>query len=127
MAILYIVLRELHFHKEPLTRVLLYLFYVAAIVTMPLAIYTWNPPTATQWILLACVSLGSFLAQSLITLSLRYGSPSALAPLCYTSVIFSLLYDWFIWHNIPSLISWLGILLVIGGGVRAIYIEADNS
>ena len=124
MGALYVVLRQLHFYKESMLRVLLYLFLCAALITLPFGAYTWQNPTSHEWMLLLLISLCSFLSQSLITFSLRYGSPAALAPLCYTSVIFSLGYDWFIWHNIPSWLSLLGIVLVIAGGIIALCIEA---
>jgi drug/metabolite transporter (DMT)-like permease len=123
VAILYIVLRQLHLYKESMLRILLYLFLCSALITLPLALYNWQSLTASMWILLTFISICSFFSQSLITFSLRYGSPGALAPLCYTSVIFSLLFDWFIWHHIPSKMSMGGIALVIVGGLIALYIE----
>lgn len=124
MGALYVVLRQLHFYKESMLRVLLYLFLCSALITFPISTYTWQNPTSHEWLLLSLISLCSFLSQSLITFSLRYGSPAALAPLCYTSVIFSLGYDLFFWHNIPSWFSLLGIVLVIAGGITALCIEA---
>ncbi|HUD00854.1 MAG TPA: EamA family transporter [Rhabdochlamydiaceae bacterium] len=56
-------------------------------------------------------------------LGLRYGSPKALAPLCYTSVVFAMVYDWTIWKDIPSLAAFIGIILVIVGGIIALLIE----
>jgi drug/metabolite transporter (DMT)-like permease len=123
VALLYIVLRQLHFYKELMLRVLLYLFVCSALISLPMALYQWQSQPPAHWALLAFISISSFLSQSLVTLSLRYGSPSALAPLCYTSVIFSLMLDWFIWHHVPSWISLGGIVLVIAGGLMALYIE----
>jgi len=65
----------------------------------------------------------SFLSQTSITLGLRYGTPKALGPLCYSAVVFALFFDWFIWEDIPSWTSFIGIILVIVGGIAAILIE----
>jgi drug/metabolite transporter (DMT)-like permease len=123
MAGLYIVLRQLHRNHEPMTRVLVYLFTGSALLTLPFALLTWKSPTAHEWFLLGLISASSFCAQSLMTLSLRYGSPGALAPLCYTAVLFSLLYDWLLWDNLPTWIAFLGIVLVMVGGVIALVLE----
>lgn len=123
MGGIYIVLRQLHRYQEPMSRVLVYLFLGCALITLPLALLTWKNPTAHEWFLLGLISAGSFGAQSLITISLRYGSPGALAPLCYTSVLFSFLYDWLLWDNLPTWVSFAGIVLVIMGGVIALVLE----
>jgi drug/metabolite transporter (DMT)-like permease len=106
-----------------MARIFLYLYFCAAIFNLPIAIYSWAPPTSTQWVFLALISLSSFLGQSLITLSLRYGPPKALAPLCYTSVVFTLIFDWLFWHHMPTWTAWMGILLVITGGIVALLLE----
>jgi drug/metabolite transporter (DMT)-like permease len=123
LAVIYISLRRLHHHKEPTIRILFYLFLFCALMTLPFAVYNWKNPLPKDWIFLAFICITSFLSQTLITLSLRYGSPKAMAPLCYTSVIFALFFDGLIWHHIPSWASIVGTILIIVGGVIALLIE----
>jgi drug/metabolite transporter (DMT)-like permease len=123
VAIIFISLRRLHYYKEPMTRILLYLFLFATLLTLPFGVSHWKNPSSRDWILLGLISIASFLSQTTITFSLRYGSPKALAPLCYTSVIFAIIFDWLIWDNIPTWTSIVGTILIITGGIIALLIE----
>jgi len=123
MAITYIALRRLHLHGEPMLRILFYLFLFASLVMLPFGLYTWAAPTREQWPLLLTVMITNFISQTAFTFSLRYASAQTLAPLCYTSVVFGMLFDYLIWHTLPSWLSLGGSLLVICGGIFALLIE----
>jgi drug/metabolite transporter (DMT)-like permease len=127
VAVIFISLRKLHHHKEPMLRILLYLFLFAALLMLPLGVLKWQTPSFKDAILLALICIATFLSQTTITFGLRYGSPKALAPLCYTSVIFAIIFDWLIWHHIPSWIDALGMLLIIAGGIVALLIELQST
>jgi drug/metabolite transporter (DMT)-like permease len=122
-AVVFISLRRLHHYQEPTTRILLYLYLFGTVLTLPFGIYEWRSPSSRDWIYLIFVGATSFLSQTAITLGLRYGTPKALGPLCYSSVVFALFFDWSIWKIIPSWISLAGIILVIAGGIIALLIE----
>jgi drug/metabolite transporter (DMT)-like permease len=122
-AVIFISLRRLHHYQEPTTRILLYLYLFGTVLTLPFGIYEWQPPSPTDWIYLVMVGATSFLSQTAITIGLRYGTPKALRPLCYSSVVFALFFDWSIWKTIPSWTSAIGIVLVIIGGIIALLIE----
>lgn len=127
VAALYLVIRQLHAHKEPMLRVFVFLFVCSALLTCPFGLIQWQQPTSHEWWLLLLISTSTFLSQSLITYSLRFGPARALAPLCYTAVIFASLFDWFIWHVAPSWVSVFGILLVIAGGITTLLLETRKS
>ena len=104
-------------------RILFYLFFFSTVLTLPFGIYSWKNLPSHDWFLLALTALITFVSQMAITIGLRYGSPKALAPLCYTSVIFALMFDYLIWHTIPSWASVVGTALIIMGGITALFIE----
>ncbi len=123
VAVIFTSLRRLHVYGEPMLRILFFLFFFASIVMLPFGVYDWKMPSPHDWLLLGFAAVSSFCSQSTVTLAMRYGSPKALAPLCYVSVIFGLLFDWSIWHAIPMGWSLVGMGLVIAGGATAIVIE----
>lgn len=123
MAAIFISLKRLHHYQEPMIRILFYLFLVGTLFTLPFGIYYWQNPSFTDWVYLVLIAICGFLSQTAITLGLRYGSPKALAPLCYSSVVFAMFFDWFIWNDIPSWTAFIGMLLVIVGGIIALLIE----
>lgn len=127
VALVFISLRELHKRFEPTLRILFYLFFFATCITLPFAINVWKTPSLRESILLVITAVTSFLAQTLVTVGLRYGSPQALVPLSYTSVIFALLFDWLIWGVIPCWTCIIGITLVIVSGVITLIIENQKS
>jgi drug/metabolite transporter (DMT)-like permease len=123
IAVIFIVLRQLHDYREPTLRILFYLFLFATLINLPFGAFNWQVLTSKDWILLILVSVCGFLSQTTVTVSLRYGSPKVVAPLCYISVVFSALYDWLIWDEVPTWHVLIGAFLVILGGVTAILIE----
>lgn len=127
VAVIMMVLRRLYLLGEPVLRILFYLFFFATLVSLPFGIVRWQAPTAHQWHILILIGVASFFSQTAITVADRYASATTLAPLCYTSVVFALLFDYFIWHAIPSWISFLGMILVIVGGIIALIIENQKS
>lgn len=127
VAIIMIALRRLYMHGEPVLRILLYLFLFASLVCAPLGIQNWKDPTPHEWLFLSLIGIFSFFSQTAITIAMRYGSAKALAPLCYSSVLFALIYDRLIWGIIPQWISIIGMALVIIGGIIAIYIENQST
>ncbi|MBS0625053.1 MAG: DMT family transporter [Verrucomicrobia bacterium] len=58
--------------------------------------------------------------QFVFTRCFRYAEPPVLAPFSYTLVAISALIDWLVWNHAPNLLSALGILLVVTGGVFTI-------
>ena len=55
----------------------------------------------------------------------RYASSVKLGPFIYTTIVFTALIDWAIWHRSPTLFVVLGMALVIGGGLVAIRGKTD--
>lgn len=49
-----------------------------------------------------------------------------LAPLNFSVVVFTGILDWIIFGHVPNMLSFLGIILVIAGGILAIVHTKDN-
>jgi hypothetical protein len=62
----------------------------------------------------------ALLAQVLIVLAYRYASSVKLGPFIYSTIVFTALIDWVVWHHPPTLFVVVGMVLVIGGGLVAI-------
>ncbi|PRC49830.1 hypothetical protein C6A85_72715, partial [Mycobacterium sp. ITM-2017-0098] len=58
-------------------------------------------------------------SQILIVVAYRYASAEKLGPFIYSVIVFTAIIDWVVWHHTPSLSTYLGMGLVIGGGLIA--------
>ncbi|MBS3905022.1 MAG: DMT family transporter [Simkania sp.] len=105
---------------ESTTCILFYFSLIGIITTLPLGVHI--PSQRDFWLLLG-VGLIGFSASALLAYSFEHGKASALAPLIYTTVVFSGIFDWLIWHHIPDFVTFLGMILVIGGSILSIHFE----
>jgi len=102
--------------------IMFYYFSISAVMSVPLAIVFWKPIPVESWPYLIWLSVSMFVAMWLYTKSYQYAKPSIISPISYFTVVFSGLIGWFIWGHIPSLVSFLGMLLVVVAGVITVYL-----
>jgi drug/metabolite transporter (DMT)-like permease len=105
---------------EPMSRILFYYFLFSTAMVLPVAAVQWQPFAGRAWIYLIGVGFAQLLSQVFIVLAYRYASSVKLGPLVYTVIVFTALIDWAVWDRPPTLFVFLGIALVIGGGLVAI-------
>lgn len=110
---------------EPTARILFYYFLLATVLVAPIAWAEWQPVAAVAWIYLIAVGCALFLAQLFIVFAYRYASAVKLGPLIYTVIVFTALIDWAVWDRAPTLLEFLGMALVIGGGLVAVRGNAE--
>lgn len=118
-AIAMVSLRLLSFTTRSHT-VLFYYFLLSALITLPIAIYIGKVPTGADWIELIGIAALSTLGQTCMTRAFHHASPTALGPFNYSSVIYAGILDWILYGAKPDLFSFLGILLIVFGGIWSI-------
>lgn len=102
---------------EPTARILFYYFLLSTVMVVPIAWVEWQPVAAVAWIYLIAVGCALLLAQLFIVSAYRYASAVKLGPLIYMIIVFTALIDWAVWDRVPTLLEFLGMALVIGGGL----------
>jgi len=105
---------------EPMPRILLYYFLLSTVMAIPIAVIQWHSVPAQAWIYLLGIGFAQLFAQVLIVLAYHYASSVKLGPFIYTTIVFTALIDWVVWHHPPTLFVVVGMVLVIGGGLVAI-------
>ncbi len=105
---------------EPVTRVLFYYFLLASVMALPIAVLDWQPFPAQTLGWLIGLGFAQLLSQVFVVLAYRYASAEKLGPFIYSVIVFTALLDWIVWNHPPSLFTYLGMALVIGGGLVAI-------
>lgn len=105
---------------EPLLRVLFYYFLLSTVMSVPIAVLDWQPFPAEAWGWLIGLGFAQLFSQILIVLAYRYASAEKVGPFIYSVIVFTALIDWLVWDHRPTLLTYLGMALVIGGGLVAV-------
>lgn len=112
----HLLVRRLNRTDYPL--VIVFNFIVlTGIITAFWAVPNFVPLSTTQWFLIAGVALFASLGQMLMTSAYRRDTAPAVAAASYSSVILSVVYGYFIWHEIPQPLAWVGGALIACGGL----------
>jgi drug/metabolite transporter (DMT)-like permease len=54
---------------------------------------------------------------------MRSGDVSVIAPFRYSGLLFALLLGHLLWDEMPNLLAWLGIALLVGSGLTILHTE----
>ena len=95
--------------------------FVLSLATLP---FGWVMPDTQTLLLLISAGLVGGVAQILVTSSYRFGPASMLAPYDYTSMIFAILFGYFLFSELPTLVMLFGATLVVSGNVLVIWRES---
>ncbi|MBC2668672.1 DMT family transporter [Novosphingobium piscinae] len=116
VALVSIQLRDLGRTEEPL-RVVFYFSLLGALLLLPAALVTGRAHSQVQWLLLAGLGATGIVTQLLLTAALRYGSVASVIVMDYSQLIWSTLWGYLIWRQLPPATSWLGAPLIIAAGL----------
>ena len=113
--------------SEPTGRLLFYNFLVCTLIMLPLALMHGTVPSLHDSFFLVGVGLSSYLAQQFATIAFKYANATTLAPICYTSIVFTGILGWVFWQEVPETLTFLGMALVIVGCVLSLYMSNKNA
>lgn len=105
---------------EPMIRVLVYYFALSTVLAVPIAVLDWRPIPADAWVWLIGLGCAQLLSQVLIVVAYRYASAEKVGPFIYSVIVFTALIDWIVWDHPPRPLTYVGMALVIGGGLVAV-------
>ncbi|WP_319410377.1 DMT family transporter [uncultured Cohaesibacter sp.] len=83
----------------------------------------WLPPTSLNVFYLAIAALFLTLGQYYVSIAMQNGEVSVVSSFRYVSMPIALIYGYLIWGDIPDLLTWFGILLILGSGIYTIFRE----
>jgi len=98
-----------------------FLFCIVGFAVIISVFYKWAWPTKEQWWPILGMAISLPLMQYFLALSTHYVTASRVVPFLYTSIIFSGLFGWWIWKEVPTKLSIIGIALVIGGALLSLF------
>lgn len=98
------------------------IFVLAGALTLS-AFEGWAPVSWRECLLLACAGLFLVLGYLLIVDAFRHGDLATVGPFRYTGLIFALVSGYMVWGDIPNLLAWAGIVIVVGSGLYVLHRE----
>ena len=113
-AIAHLLVRKLNRTDDPATIVANF-FVITALLSSIWMGPSFVMPDHTEWLLLAGVAIFSTIGQYLMTVAYKMDYAPVVAAASYTSIIFSILYGYLFWNEIPPASAWTGCLLIIAG------------
>jgi len=120
-AIAYLNIRHLGNLGEPDWRVVFYFTLISTIITSIWMLFnTFHPITPVNFLLLLGIGITATLAQLALTRAYHTGKILVVGALAYSTVVFASLWGILIWGELLSLTSWLGIGLIVAGGLLSL-------
>ncbi len=108
---------------EPVPRILFYYFSIGMILTAPFVFLNWHPYSWDIWLLLIGGGLITYACIYLFSSSLKHITATTASILYYLTIIFSGVFDWIFWDQIPNLLEGTDIVLLSAGGILSILFE----
>ena len=121
----YIIIRLIGKHDKPHTTIFYY-STIGFVISSFLAIINWQTPDPRTLIFLLLTGIFVVLYQECLIRAHLFASPRVVAPLTYTSIIFSGVLEFFIWGKIPGSISIMGIILIFASSLIIIKMEKNH-
>jgi drug/metabolite transporter (DMT)-like permease len=86
----------------------------------------WKAVSWQQLGLLATASVFLSGGYFLLTVSMRGGEMSLIAPFRYTGLLYALLLGFLVWGDVPNAVAWTGIALLVGAGLYVLHSERSR-
>lgn len=108
-------------------QVLFYYFLTGTAISGLFLFYQWSPFNIhILWLLLG-VGVSSVIFQVSIIWAYTYAPVRLVTPVMFITIVFGALFDWLIWHEIPTMTKSIGSLVVIISGLACLYFGAKMS
>ena len=83
----------------------------------------WRPMDARAWLAIFASAAISGTGQHLMVLSMRWGEVAVVSPFRYSGIFAATLVGWAVWGDLPDTLAWIGIGLIVGAGLYALWRE----
>nr|WP_263314027.1 DMT family transporter [Mammaliicoccus sp. Marseille-Q6498] len=111
----YTALRPLGRREKSYTTVFYFSFF-STVVLIPFVLFTYEPMSMTQLFILLLSGVFATIGQFGITIAYSYAAAKDISIFVYASVIFSALLGFFIFKEVPDLLSYLGYIIIFLAG-----------
>lgn len=104
-------------NRESAATIIFYFTACAALGSLLLGYRSFVAPNAAQAVGLCVVAVAGLFGQYFLTLAYRHADAAVVTPVGYTEIVALLALSWAYLGEVPDVISWIGIGLVVAAGV----------
>ena len=105
---------------KPVTRIVFYFTAFSTLVSAVPLLWRWQAPGPELWGALIAIGILATAAQLFLTRAYRCAPAAQVGPFTYMTVVFAATAGWLFWDEVPDVLSLLGALLVVAGGIFTI-------
>jgi len=88
---------------------------------------TWQPIPHDAWFFIVLLVLVGAINQTLLVYAFTYANASTLAPFTYFEIVSAVIFGYLFFDTLPTILSWVGILLIVSGGMYVAHALHKNS
>lgn len=102
------------------------LFYTALVGSVAMSFtvpFFWTSPDLEGWAILAVIGMFGGVSHFVIIKAFSYTSASTVAPFSYTQLIWTVIFGYFFFDDIPDLFTVTGALIIVASGMYILYRE----
>ncbi|QGU93972.1 EamA family transporter [Clostridium bovifaecis] len=100
-------------NRENPSTIVFYFSMVSVLGTLPFVIVNYAAPTKMQFLYLILTGIFAAIAQFALTYSYKYAPASEVAIYNYMNIVFSAVLGFFIWYEVPDIMSVLGGSMIV--------------
>ena len=103
-------------------QILFYYFVISTVLTGLLLIFLWKTPSWHIMLLLLGVGVCGAIYQYFAVLAFTYAPVRLMSIFMFLAVLIGVFLDWGLWHSIPTVLSIIGMVLIIVASIASVYI-----
>lgn len=97
---------------------LVFYFNLALLIVSTVGLpWVWQPQPGQFWMATAVVAVLNFLAHLGIAQAFKTAPVAVIAPFEYSAMVWATLIGFLVWGDLPDMLSFIGIFIIIGSGV----------
>ena len=113
----YTYVRKLTTNGEKGPMVVCFFSGFSCVVLLPFLIFDYHPMTAAQLVILLLAGLAAAGGQFTITAAYSYAPAREISVYDYSQIIFSAVIGFFVFGQVPDVLSWIGYAVIVGMAV----------
>ena len=110
-ACAFVSIRVMSNTESPARMVFYFAFFSTLLSSIPL-LWAWQPLTWAQLGMLISIGLVATVSQLIMSKAYSLAPPGKIGPLSYLAIVFSGIFAWFLWAEVPDIFSFLGAGLI---------------